>query len=355
MSAPLAERLRRQAEQCGLSGSPLYEALLSGAADDLEAGGPTAEVMAGEQEQPSGSVPALRLTGALHRMVLERRAPQLALHYPSVGGAAGTRGAWTAARTLMADDPAAVRRLAAHPVQTNEPARSAVLWGGLAVLAARVPLPVRLLEFGASGGLNLVPDRYGYRVGRHVLGDASSALIVADPWREAQGPTAVGVRVVERAGSDCRPVDVATTEGRLTLTSFVWADQLHRLERLRAAFAVMVGHPVTVERAGASQFLAARLAGPVPGVVTVVWHSVVWQYLDAAEQARVEKLLNSALAAATAAAPVAHLSMESVQVGRGDYRFRLWLALADGRGPVHREALADCEGHGPPVRWRVTA
>lgn len=360
----LADRLRRQGEQCGLSGSPLYEVLLTGAADDLEAGGPTADVLAGVEDEPSGSVPALRFTGALHRLVLERRAPGLAVHYPSVGGTAGPEGAWLAARSLLVEQGDEVRRVMAHPVQTNEPARSAVLFGGLLVLAARVGLPVRLLELGASGGLNLHVDRYAYRLGDAVHGDAGSALMLTDPWSALTGPPALPVVISERAGCDRLPVDVMTTEGRLTLTSFVWADQVHRLARLRAALQVAQAHPVVVQRTDASSFLAERLARPCPGVLTLVWHSVVWQYLSGDEQQRVQQHLGRALAAATPSAPVAHLAMEPVQLGRGDYRFRLYLTLSDGGqhsggghagGGTGREVLADCEGHGPPVRWCRTA
>ena len=84
----LPKRFRAQAEQCARHGSPLTAALLHGAADDDEAGGPTRELLAPVADEPSGSVVSLRFAGALHRLVLERKAPELALHYPSVGGTA---------------------------------------------------------------------------------------------------------------------------------------------------------------------------------------------------------------------------------------------------------------------------
>ena len=160
----LAHRMRRQAETCESYGSVLYGTLLAAAADDYEAGGPTAEVLAGVEHDPPGSVPALRLMGALHRLVLERQAPLLATHYPSVGGEAGPDGAWDAARALLAARGDDVRTLLRQPVQTNEPGRQAVLYGGLAHLGATTGLPVRLLEVGASAGLNLVPEAVCYRV-----------------------------------------------------------------------------------------------------------------------------------------------------------------------------------------------
>ncbi len=46
------------------------------------------------------------------------------------------------------------------PPQTNEVARSAALIGAARFLSALSPLPLRLLELGASAGLNLNFDRY---------------------------------------------------------------------------------------------------------------------------------------------------------------------------------------------------
>src|SRR5689334_10239975 len=54
------------------------------------------------------------------------------------------------------DEVAALLR--SRRTQTNEPARSATLLPLLALL----PQPLALLEVGASAGLCLIPERYGY-------------------------------------------------------------------------------------------------------------------------------------------------------------------------------------------------
>ena len=132
------------------------------------AGGVVRDLLAAHEDEPSGSVPSLRLAGALHRLVLERRAPELALHYPSVGGTAPVEEVWPAARARRREHLEALRALLARPVQTNEVGRSAVLYGALVLLGG----PVRLLEVGASAGLNLRCDRFAYDVGAgEVLGD----------------------------------------------------------------------------------------------------------------------------------------------------------------------------------------
>src|SRR5947199_10373142 len=82
----IARRLRRQAHACSRLGSPLYAQLLEATAHDVEAGGIAWQVLHGHEADPPDSVPALRLMGAVHRLVLAGQAPELARDYPSVGG-----------------------------------------------------------------------------------------------------------------------------------------------------------------------------------------------------------------------------------------------------------------------------
>jgi len=343
-TAPLAERLRSQAAQCRTAGSHLTGDLLDGAADDLAAGGPTADLLNPLADDPPGSVPALRFAGAMHRLVLERRAPRLAVHYPSVGGSLGDL--WPAARQVVAEQLAELRPLVRRPVQTNEIGRSSALLGGLLHAVQDSALPVRLLEIGASGGLNLHVDRYRHEVAPDlVLGDPASDVRLDAPW-QGRRPPIVPLRIAERTGCDLSPLDPASAEDRLTLTSYVWADQLHRFERLRAALCVAAAHPVPVEGLTASAFLARELL-PQQGVCTVVWHSVVRQYFTPDERKRVATLLADAGAQATADAPVAHLFLEPDKLGAAG--FVVVLTMWPGGD---RRVLADCDGHGPPIGWR---
>jgi hypothetical protein len=250
-----AGRFRRQAAICAEAGSPLYAALLEAAAAVLDQGGVTSAVMAGNEGRP-GSVPSLRLMAALHRLVLDGRAPGLARHYPSVGGTPGT-DAPAAMLAAMREHTAAVRELASRPVQTNEVGRVPLLLDGLREVARETGRRLRVLEIGASAGLNLA--------------------LLDDP------------AIARRRGCDLDPIDPGTEQGRLTLESFVWADQVERLARLRAALAAAARRPVTVDRAHAPEWLAARLAEPAGGLPVVV-HSVVLQYLDEAARRDVEQV-----------------------------------------------------------------
>lgn len=345
----LAKRFRAQAEQCERHGSPLTAALLYGAANDDEAGGPTAAVLASVADEPSGSVVSLRFAGALHRLVLERKAPDLATYYPSVGGTAAPGGVWAVAREVVARQPDELAVGVRRPVQTNEVGRAAALYGGLLHVAAATGLPIRLLEIGASAGLNLRPEAFAYEIADGVvLGDPTSPVRLRTPWQGAFPQYDGRLDIASRAGCDPAPLDPASAEDRLTLTSYVWADQVDRFERLRGALQIAAGDPVRVEKLPGSAFLERELAAPVPGVATVVWHSVVRQYLGDGERAALERILAAAATRASEDAPLFRLSLEPEQVAHGSFRFLV--ELSSWPGSPHR-VLAECLGHGPPVSW----
>ena len=106
---------------------------------------------------------ALRLLGGAHALALSGRAPQLAAFYPSAGGTAesepGSPRAWAALRQTLAEQGDEIGTWLDHPPQTNEVGRAAALLGGLRHIAAEQRLPIRLIEVGASAGLNLRADQ----------------------------------------------------------------------------------------------------------------------------------------------------------------------------------------------------
>jgi hypothetical protein len=326
----------------------MYAELLGRLADDIEAGGVTAAVLAGHEDDPGPSALALRLAGTVHRLVLERRAGELATCYPSVGGTWDLGTAWPSFERLMLEQADAIRAGLENAPQTNEIGRAGALMGGLLRIGETHRLPVRLMEIGSSGGLNLNADRFAYLDGDRVLaGPADSPVRLVDCWRGRPVEPWPDLSVVERAGSDLAPVDVRRTAGRLTLTSYVWPDQEERLERLRAAFAVADEHPVEVRRADAVSFVDGLAL--VPGTVTVLWHSVMWQYLPAPDQAAVSSRIEALGAAASDESPFAHLAAEPGRRTPGSpHVFLVTLRMWPGG---ERRIIGETVGHGIPTTW----
>jgi hypothetical protein len=342
----LADEFRGHAE---LLPDGLYRVLLRAMAADWEAGGVVREIC-GDQAEP-GAVVQLRLLAGLQRLVLTRRAAQLAMYYPNLGGQAAPELAWLDVEPVLREHADELRRALELAPQTNEPGRSVALLVGLFDAVRRSGLcRVRLLELGASAGLNLLVDRY------HVSGDGWTHGPHASPVRftgavdGAVTPAAFTVR--SRRGCDLSPVDPATVEGRLRLTSFVWPHQLHRHERLRAAFQVAQQYPVPVDRAPAASWLAVQLAErPDPRVLTVVWHSITRQYWPQAEIDRVADHLDSA----RYRMPIAHIAMESPGPAtdpvspRRPAELTVQLTVPGAVADPAPELLATVDDHGVPV------
>jgi hypothetical protein len=341
------ELFRDQANACADLGSPLYAELLERLADDLDAGGPTATVLRGHEADPGPSGLALRLVGSVHRLVLAGSAPELAEYYPTVGGAWSSHGS-EAVLAFLAARGDEVRPLLDQAPQTNEVGRAAALVGGLLRLTEQWPLPVRLWEIGASAGLNLQADRFRISGDAGAWGDPASPVHLEGAWTGEALPVDADLRVVERGGCDVSPVDVTTEEGRLTLTSYVWPDMTARHERLAGAIELARTRPVPIERMDAASYVE-RLT-PASGHLTVLWHSVMWQYVPPAQQERVTARLEELGATASAGAPLVHLYAEPVRRTAEDHH-RFWVCAHAWPGPGDRVFLGVMAAHGLPVVW----
>ncbi len=346
----LAEYLRLEAVGLGEIGSPFYAELERSMADDIEAGGPVWDILESRAGLPFDDALALRLLGGVHRMVLAGSAPPLARHYPSTGGDGDAASAWWHFRDLVASRPPEVVDALARPPQTNEVGRSASLVPGFLHVATSTGLPLRLLELGASAGLNLRVDRYRYEQGGVGWGDPGSAVRFDDLWPDATPPLGASASIASRAGCDHDPIDASQPEAALTLLSYIWPDQQHRLDRTRAALDIAAGFPVDVARANIEDWLAEQLAAPVPGVTTVVFHSIVWQYLAEPTRESVLATLDAAGARATAEAPLAYLRLEPSPVTYfpAELRLTMWPG-ATSAATSHRLAISGF--HYGPVTW----
>jgi hypothetical protein len=344
----MVRRVRAQAAGCGELGSPLYASLLDNVADDVLEGGPTADVLAGHENDSGPSALALRLMGAVHRLVLERRAPQLAMFYPSVGGTADLDGAWPAFREVIVEHHDELRRLLDRPPQTNEVGRAASLIGGLLHVVDRWPGPLRLFEIGASAGLNLRADRFRVEPAHASgVGPYDSPVVLPDPWLGHRPPGVGPLQIVERGGCDTDPVDPTAQEGRLRLTSYVWPDQPARLERLRGAMQIASQVPATVVRRSARDFVADLALAA--GTTTVLWHSIMWQYLDDRERSDVVARLDSLGETAAADARLAHLSLEPRRrTPASDHEMLVVLRTWPGG---EERVLGAALAHGIPTTW----
>jgi hypothetical protein len=333
----VAEQLQWQADACRMIGSPLYAGLMEHAADDVRAGGPSWGILRGHENDPRFSVLGLRLLGAVNRLVLTGREPDLADAYAK----GHLADAWERLFDALRRNSAELHDSLEQPVQTNEVGRCAALVFGFLTVADETGLPLRLLEVGASAGLNLRWDRFAYAAKGFSWGAADSPLRLEFELEGEAPVLPTSVEVAERRGCDANPIDAATPEGRLALLSFIWPDQPERIARMEAALEVAAEEPVELERETASIWTRRRLGEPAPDRATVVYHSIVSQYLSDEERAALFDGIREAGERATHEAPLAWLRMEPA-----DDRANLELTTWPGGDTRH---LARVGYHGSPV------
>lgn len=349
-TASFARRFRSQAAHCERAGSPLYGRLLEVAAVDIERRGPCWNVVQSYAERRLLPPPAapLAFMAAVHQVVLEHPGSVLEPYYPSTGGDTSRVGLDAAFLEVISAHGNRIRELLHRPVQTNEVARSRVLLGGFLTVAHETQLPLRVLEFGASAGLNLRWDQYRYEVDDLGWGARDSPLHLVDGFIEGRPPLHLEAEVAERRGCDLSPIDPRSEDGQIKLVSHVWADQVDRLEQLRAAFLVAATVDAPVEAADALAWVTAMLGAPVSGVATVVYDTCMMEYLDPAVRSGIHQTIEGAGARAADDCPLAFLHLApSSTPGEEELSLTTW------PGGVRR-LLASCDPYARKIRWHAT-
>ena len=337
------EALEQQQRACAMMGSALYAQMLVHALDEYRERGPLYRFMENDPRRERMSMPAVRLLGALHFLALDEEASQLAAHLPSCGGDADAAAAWYAASELLEPRERELSVLYADTPQTNEVARSTVLLAGACAIFAQTRLPLRLFDVGASAGLNGRLDRYRYEGDGWAWGDPASPLVLRN--RTRAGTPALGdAPIVDRLGCDVHPLDIASARDRLRLLSFVWADQLDRVERLQAAFAAARHTPMRIDRADMFLWIEEN-ARPRLGSTSVVMHSVVADHLSAPARKQLEETIGVLGASASDDAPFAWLRLE---MGERRARFETRVTLWPG---AHETLIARSDGHAQDITW----
>lgn len=250
----LADRYRGFAVN-GLQGeSPVYEKLLLAAAESRE----VLDFIAGLP--PDKQQPQLFLAAVRHLHGVPQTGEELV-------------------ELVRLDQPAIRQVMLSRSTQTNEPARCSVLLP----LLARLPQPLALIEVGASAGLCLLPDRYGYDYGA-VRIEPPAALRERAPvfTCETTGPVPFPIalpRVAWRRGLDLEPIDVRSDDQVGWLETLVWPGQGDRTRLLRAAIEVARLDPPRIVKGDLRRDLKALLALAPRDATRVVYHSGVLQFV----------------------------------------------------------------------------
>lgn len=215
----------------------------------------------------------------LGRLPQDRQQPNLL--FAAVRLIAGTPQSPEELDTALQEHSAAITDvMLSRTTQTNEPARCASLMPAL----SQIDGPIALIEVGASAGLCLLPDFYGYDWGRRRLQAPDSIREIAPVFRcEASENTPLSSShpdIVWRAGLDLNPLDVANIGDVSWLETLVWPEHHGRLANLRSALQVAQVNPPRIIAGDLRNDLTALIDEAPSDATIVVFHTAVLSYVS---------------------------------------------------------------------------
>jgi hypothetical protein len=260
--------------------SPLFSAVLRASAADsdmLELGS------ASRPGQPAGTL----LPIAIHYLLLKSPDSKLSRYFASMTAAPSpAEEAFPAFRDFCLDRREEVAELLAHhTVNTTLVERSSSILPALSYVSHLTQQPLNLIEICCSAGLNLLFDQYHYDFGPHgqVGPDHSPVRLACKVLGHSRPPTDGIPRVITRVGVDLVKVDPLDSLERLWMQATLFPEWKAERERLDAALAIRVAHPLRVIAGDAIEVLPSLLA-EVPGTLCVLYTHCMGQWSESAKR-----------------------------------------------------------------------
>jgi hypothetical protein len=317
----------------------------------------------GEQRRPS------LLFAGVNLLLVAHPGSQLAAYYPIHGGQRPVDEQLVPAFRAFCEQhhDELVGLVRTRSTQTNDIRRCVALHLGLDYVHRQWMEPLALVEVGASAGLNLLFDRYRYRLGgRESSADVASSVVIACDVREGSSIPILGPapQLTHRLGIDLSPIDVTHPDARAWLEAFIWPEQVEELSTLRAAFDIAISSALPAVVTGGATTDTARILGDLAGdEPVVVFTASLLSYLTSeARTAFVTQLGEAArrrpVAWVFAEAPgllrTTDLDMPVLRgpVSRSNSAYLVGASMRHGTDRNHDQALALAD---PYLRWLAPA
>ena len=255
--------------------SPLYSELAYAISVDEE-------LLALAAEARAGQPPPNMLWAAVQYLLLRGADHPLAAHYPAVSGA---ERPMEPAAPLFKDFCRLHRGeiaelLRARRTQTNVVRRCTCLLPAFSIVAREARQPLALIDLGASAGLNLLFDRYGYRYARGGAeiarwNDGARVQMEAEVRGGGSLPALEPeIAVASRAGADLNVIDPSDEDQLLWLRALIWPEHVERHQRLIDAAAELASSDARLIQADAAEALPRLIAEAPPDAAITVLHTV---------------------------------------------------------------------------------
>ena len=334
-----------QAKICNDLGSSFMFSLLDGLGRELTFDTESGSKVLNWQGDPHPKVDALalRLAGAIHAIVRRGSFPELEKYYDEPEKTPDTHFIPLVLKALEQHDEEVLSWLKFAP-QTNEVARSAIIFSGLLEIADSYQMPISLFELGSSGGLNLQMAQFGFTFAGQAYGKTDSILQLQPDWEGGLPPIA-NVDVVHRQGCDLNPLSVLDEKHCEKLVAFLWPDQPMRIDRVRAAIEIAKQAPPQLDKSDAADWVEdVFVEADTSGTVKVLFHTIAWNYFDPSSKKRIEDAVAEAGSRATEKRPLAWLTFEFEEDLQPRLRLRTW---PDGKDQI----LAQADPHVYKIVW----
>lgn len=322
--------------------SPLYERLSMGISND-------AALLAIASCAISKPVPMIFLA-AVHYLLLNGAVHPLAAFYPDIHPepCAVENGTYPLFRDFCIHHRYEIENLiTSYHVQTNEVRRCSCLLPAFGIVSRQAKgLPLALVEIGASAGLNLLWDYYGYSYGNGLFyGSGASQVQLTCTVRGDRRPSFPEIfpQIASRIGIDLNPIDIRNESATNWLRSFIWPEHTARFDILNRAIEIALVHPPDLRRGDVLELLPRILETVSPGAFPCLFHTFVSNQMSPELHNRMENII----AGFGFERDISCISIDLTE--KYKYSRLELLSYTDGM-KTHRH-LANCSGHSRWLEW----
>ncbi len=219
---------------------------------------------------------------AIHYLLLDDAAHPLATFYPDINSV--PRATDTDLCQVFRDFCFKHRDeikdiISTYHVQTNEVRRCACLLPAFGIAEQEAKgMPLTLIEIGASAGLNLLWDQYGYDYGNGLFyGNRASPVQLTCTLRGNEQPPFPEVfpQIALRIGIDLNPIDVRDESAVNWLHAFIWPEHTGRFDLLHRAIKTARNDPPELRKGDALELLPAIMEIVPPDSLLCLFHAFV--------------------------------------------------------------------------------
>ena len=235
---------------------------------------------------------------------------------------------WDVISAAIVQHTDVIKQFIQHVPQTNETNRcTTLLLGFLYAMHIFNNNNLHCYEIGSSAGLNTQWQKYCYNIdtvddhgNTHTvkLGTTDSAVRLGSEWRVPVPQQLANINFVPDnisvQGCEQGTIDLHDKRSVLRLQAYVWPDNIVRFERLKAAIQIAQQCNVHIDQADAAKWCEQNMILHT-NKITVLQHTIVWQYLPETTKHRIEQHMIKLGKQATKQSPLIWVCLEKSDQG----------------------------------------